>query len=63
MAKGVGKTVVFPWRKAGRLWRALENRGFPKSEIAERPRGSNTRMLPRGIKHREGSGTKNYQKY
>ena len=29
--KGVGKTLVFPWRK---VW---ENRGFPRSEIAKRP--------------------------
>ena len=38
--KGVGKTLVFPWRKAGSPpagGRLLENRGFPKSEIVKRP--------------------------
>ena len=29
--KGVGKTLVSPWRKV------LENRGFPESEIEKRP--------------------------
>lgn len=37
--KGVGKTSVFPWRKES------ENRGFPRREIAKRPRGSINRAM------------------
>ena len=33
--KGVGETLVSPWRKAGRS--PSENRGFSRSEIAKRP--------------------------
>ena len=35
--KGVGETVVSPWRKAAERSGALENRGFPRCEIAKRP--------------------------
>ena len=37
-AEGVGKPAGFPWRKAVERSGTSENRGFPRSEIAERLR-------------------------